>query len=511
MSDEEATSNPPEDNTDKRISRRRFLHGTALGGLAAATSGWLGAACGGLEEEPVGDDINWDETTDVAVIGFGGAGAAAAIDAHDAGADVVIVEASDLPGGSTALSGQAIYGCNTRVQGDMGVDDSVQGMLDYYKETCDGNEAIMEAICEASGDNINWLLDMGMEVPRETAMPGLTMGGVEEEVADVTPPVPRVHWSDSSGSGGLWTVLKNEVDSRKITTHMETPAEKLLTDDNDRVVGIQVQKGGKAHRIQARGGVVIAAGGFSRNDEMMDEMVTDQDLTPFTTPTDTGDGIRMAQRVGAGMAYVDGLLDVPTWKNPQVPNSFLISCEFLPGQPPFLVVNKEGKRFMDESIYYEYSNPKILDQPDAVGYVITTEVGKQSIATEDIHQADTIEGLADKLGIDSAATKSTVEGWNANVEEGEDTDFGRDVLLKKLDEGPFYGAATYPGFAATMGGIKIDTDARVVDPFGQPFDGLYAAGCGAAMLGRFYPACGSMIAAVIWSGRVSGQNAAAQA
>jgi flavocytochrome c len=493
--------------SQSNLTRRDFVKGLAVAGAVTAAGGVL-AGC------QKGDTVSlvpekWDEEVDVVVIGLGGAGAAAAIEAHDAGAEVIILEKGVMAGGSTSMCGQCIYGAGTSVQKALGIEDSAEDMFNYYKAVCDGDQEIMKLLCDNSADDIEWLINLGMKVPAEIGMPGITIGGVEPLFAHVAPPVPRSHWSSSEGN--LWPILLKAIEDRGIKYYLETPASKLITNGQE-IVGVTATKEGKPWQIKAGKGVVIAAGGFSRNKEMLYNLVSSAELVPFTCLTDDGDGIKMAQSAGAAVAFVDGILDVPTWKNPEIPNSFLISPEYIAGQPPYIVVNLNGNRFVDETTFYEYSNPKILAQPESICFVIASgEAGKNAILTQDVKSSETIEGLAQELGIDPAGLAGTVKKWNQYCQDGQDPDCGRAKLFSPIDSGPYYGGATYPGFAATMGGIKVNTKSEVLDALSsQPVARLYAAGCGAASYGRFYPGCGSQVNQIICTGRIAGKNVAQQ-
>jgi len=488
------------------LTRRNFVKGLAVAGAATAAAGML-AGCKKNEMVSLMPE-KWDEEVDVVVVGLGGAGAAAAIEAHDAGAEVLVLEKGVTAGGSTAMCGQCIYGAGTSVQKALGIEDSAEDMLKYYKAVCDGDQEILKLLCDESASGIEWLIGLGMKVPAEVAMPGITVGGIEPDFADVTPVVPRSHWSASDGA--LWPTLLKAVKDREIKYYLETPASQLIENGTE-IVGVVAEKEGKPWHIKARKGVVVSAGGFSRNRNMLYDWVSSVDLVAFTCLTDEGEGIQMAQSVGAGIAFPDAIDGVPSWKNPEVPNNFTISPQYtLADNPSYIIVNLDGNRFVNETTYYGYSNPRILEQPEGICFVITCgEAGKKNIVTQDIKSSDTIEGLAKELGIDPAGLVGTIEKWNQYCQEGKDPDFARPILLSPVDTPPYYGAATYPGFAATQGGIKINTKSEVLDALShEPISRLYAAGCGAASYGRLYPGCGSMVNEIIVTGRIAGKNVA---
>jgi succinate dehydrogenase/fumarate reductase flavoprotein subunit len=510
----------------RSLSRRDFVKGaTVLAGAGALASCAPAATpapaptaapcptCPPPEECPPclvpGVPETWDEETDVAVVGFGGAGAAAAITANDAGADVIILEKGEVAGGSTALSGQVIYAAGTSVQKAAGIDDSPENMLAFYMAACDGDPDVIRMLCYESAPSVEWLIGLGMKVPAQLGSPGLAVTGVEPQFAGVTPVVPRGHNPEKDTL--LWATLFKAAQEREIKYYLETPASRLVWNGTD-VVGVEAQKDGESWHIKAKKGVVIAAGGFTRNSEMLYDLVSDAEFATWTCPMDHGDGIRMAQRVGAGVAFVDGIMGTAGWQGTEVYCLFLVAPQYVPENPPFIVINLEGKRFMDETIHYYYANRKVMEQPESISFLVTAgEAGKNAIPAPDIKTSETVEGLAEELGLDLASVVSTVDAWNESCEQGADREFGRAELLSPLAAGPYYSAAVIPGFGGTLGGLKINPKAEVLNALTrQPIPRLYAAGCGAASYGRFYPASGTQLNDCVCTGRMAGTNAAAQ-
>lgn len=492
------------DNDKERITRRGFVKGAALAAGAAAAGMVGGCAAAAPADVPA----KWNEETEVVVIGLGGAGAAAAITATEAGAQALVLEKGQVPGGSTALSGQAIYAAGTSVQRAAGISDSAEAMLEYYMAACDGDPEIIKMLCYDSGPNLEWLIELGMQVPAQVGSPGLGVSGVEALYADVTPVVPRAHVATPEAS--VWKTLMKTVDDRGIKYYLETGASKLVWDGKE-VVGVEASKEGEPYYIRAKKGVVIAAGGFSRNKQMLYDWLSSAELATWTCPNDDGSGIRMAQSVGCGIAFPDSILGTVGWKGTETYCLFLLAAQYVPETPPYIVVNLDGKRFLDEGMHYILANARLLEQPKGAAYVITSgEAGRKAIATEDVKTGATIEDLAEALDLDSATLRATVDAWNKACQDGEDVQFGRTELLNPLTTGPFYAGAIVPGFGATAGGIKINAKSEVLNALtGQPIPRLYAAGCGAASYGRFYPSSGTQINECICTGRNAGRNAAA--
>ena len=181
-----------------------------------------GALAQGLPEK-------WDDEADVVVVGYGAAGAAAAAEAHDAGADVLLLEKLAFPGGNALLCGGAVYGAGTSVQKELGIDDSPEQMAKYYEQIKPGlnKPEFIEIISAKSAEAVEWLLSHGAKVPAKYGVPGLTAGGFENLYEHITPARTRSHWVEGGGPG-LFAAFKNAVDSRGIRVRFNTPATRLI-------------------------------------------------------------------------------------------------------------------------------------------------------------------------------------------------------------------------------------------------------------------------------------------
>ena len=497
-------------STSTSVSRRQFavmgmgaLAGSALAARVAKADDavQIVAAGGGLLVDS--KSIPWDRETDVLVIGCGGAGAAAALHAKDAGADVLVLEKGSITGGNTARCGQAIAVGGSDEQMAIGVEDSPEAFAAYLVESGQGDDELLEIVGLESLNTYRWLCDIGVEVPPVNDKPGVTFGGNH----DFPPEIPRTHWTSS----GIWPVLDKALEDAGIEVLTETPATALITDIHTGEVMGAVAKEGIF--VKARRGVVLAAGGFTNNPRLMHDYMTTGTYVSYACNTDDGDGIALGQSIGAGVAFLDSGNDVPCYLEPPVACSYFVESSSAGNKPAYIAVNKKGKRFTNEYDFQIPINRDIMQQPDMMCYVLVGETGlgygRIDIA-ESTKTSDSIEGLAEAIGVDPVILAQTVEEWNANCERGVDPLFGRSMVLKPI-EGPTYAAAeVYPGFANTLSGLKTDKETRVLAALsGQPMGRLFAAGNNGSFLGRMYCTCGMAVSGCITTGIIAGTNAAA--
>jgi fumarate reductase flavoprotein subunit len=352
---------------------------------------------------------------------------------------------------------------------------------------------------------------------------GVTFKGVQLSSAHS---VPRAHATDPREL--MKIVSERAHGTGRVRTLFDSPAERLVrTRQSDPVLGVIAKVNGKAHAIRARRGVVLAAGGFSRNAEMLRNFAPGQSKAVFYGGAgNTGDGIKMAWALGAGfrdMGYIKGTF------------GFHINARSEPGRDwtklfvyrGAIAVNKHGKRYVDESLSYKLLGDAVLKQPDAIAYQIFDQ-GIMDQAADGIPpfdfrsaqrrglllQADSIAGLAGTIGLDAATLESTIKRYNAFVTRGKDEDFGRDGLsthygkLVTLERPPFYAYPCTSGLIATYCGLTVDDEARVIDVFGEPIGRLFAAG---ELTGGFHGVAymtGSSLGKCVIFGRIAGRNAA---
>ena len=281
-------------------------------------------------------------------------------------------------------------------------------------------------------------------------------------------------------------------------------------------------------RIKARKGVVLATSGYDYNVDMAKAMsksqyivLTEEGNISGSCVGNTGDGIRMGMEVGAGLAGIGGAINVSL--NGSIgrdPTSNVGGCT------TGISVNKYGPRFVDEWCQYGYYMNAVFNQDDHICWTITDQAAvdreggtAMGFTSEDLSadveagsvvKADTVEELANAIGISAAGLASTLATWNADCAKGVDSAFGKTECLNPIETGPFYAAKTASYNLGTLGGLKINTDAQVCRFDGTPIEHLYAGGlCTGGWAGQFYPGSGTAILSTVHWGRKAGRNAAA--
>ena len=439
-------------------------------------------------------------TADVVVVGGGAAGIAAALEAHDAGAKVILLEKLAHLGGNTLISGGLIYGTGHTFQKEAGVEDSVEALVEYWYNRSGGtaDKALLTLVAEKSADTIAWLVDNGV------VLGNLGTAGIS--------PVPRMVGT-GKGGGGFILPLTEKLAERGITVKLETPATHLLTEDG-RIVGVQAQaKDG--HKVTVRSArVVLATGGFDASEQMKRKYAPcASGEVCFSSPGNEGDGIRMAQEVGAATVFKDSVIGLRATR----PTSFGDPANGLVWSP-VLLANAKGERILNEAVDYPIYHSKLVQDGSSHFYLIfdATQATAEQVA-ELIDQgfaftADSLEALAAKTFMDEGIFLNTVRRYN-ELKGTPDADFGKDAaLMTGVGEGPYVALRVIPTTIGTMGGIKIDLDMRVLDTNGAPIDNLFAAGACANgdFFGREYPASGTSIQMCFTTGRIAGKNAAAK-
>ena len=430
-----------------------------------------------------------EQTYDVVIIGAGGAGFSAAIEAADQGASVVILEQESVVGGNTSLSGAGFNIPGNWVQETQGIEDSIEL---FKQDTMNGGdnksiESLVDVLAERALPTAEWLRDT-----------------VHVEIMDDF----QKHFGGHTVARAL--VVKGGVGSQMIykmyTTAYEkgvkvkvnTKAEELVADENGRVIAVKAKnKSGQDLVFNATKGVIVAAGGFAGNAEMRMQYRPDLNETVKTTnaPGHEGSGIIMAQALGAGTEQMEYIQTYP-FCFPTTGKIAFVADTRMYGAP---MVNIEGKRFINENDRRDIVSKAILSQSDSYGYMVwdksimeearTLEIYKgefdKLVADKCLIEADTLEDAADFFGIDKAALAETIGNYNAYAEDfltnGTDTkeadkDFHRNAKMAKVENGPYYIQKVIPSVHHTMGGLAIDTETRVLTAEGQVIDGLYAAG-----------------------------------
>lgn len=454
-----------------------------------------------------------EHTTDVVIIGAGGAGLAAAVSAHQNGAKVIVVEKMPRIGGNTILSGSAYNTVDPVRQSKQGIEDSVDKHFTQIYEGGDkqGNPELIRTLVENAYPALEWLEGMGMEFNEKIFT---VLGGLW----------PRAHKPVKPlGTGFISTYEKYINENEGIEILLDTKVTELIVDGN-RVVGLKAEGLNGDVIINANNGVVIAAGGFGANVEMRDKYNKSwPSLTNIKTtnqPGATGDGLTLAEKVGGNLVGLENIQLLPMGD----PKTGSLSGNIEQGVENRIFVNKDGNRFVDEGQRRDVMTQALMEQKDSFMWTI---VDKHSYPTGDTKnnfnesideliaqgrafEADTLEELAKKIGVDPVNFVKSVEEFNKAVEKGTPDAFGRTLYADKIDTAPFYAGGRVPTVHHTMGGIEINTSAQVLDKDGNVIPGLYAAGevtggiHGANRLG------GNALPDITVYGKIAGESAAAK-
>jgi len=479
------------------------------------------------------DVTEWSDEADVVVIGFGIAGGCAAVSAAAAGAKVLVLEKAAGAGGTTSMAGGHFYlGGGTAVQQATGHDDTADEMYKYLVAVAHEPEHDkIRAYCDGSVEHFNWLEDLGFQFersyyPGKVVVPpgteGLSYTGNEKvwPFCEQAKAAPRGHSVPVPGElGGADMVIKlllKRADELGVEMRYETGATNLVVDDAGAVVGVRWKNFGVTGAVKA-GAVVIAAGGFAMNPEMVAEHTPalgqkrktkhHGEVEPYIlgNPNDDGLGIKLGVSVGGVAKNLDQLFITAAAYPPEI---------LLTG----VIVNQDGRRFVNEDSYHSRTSAFVLEQPDQVAYLIVDEAHTEMPAMPLIRFIDgweTIAEMEEALGIPAGNLAATLERYNANAAAGTDPDFHKQPdYVAAQDNGPWaafdlsLGRALYSGF--TMGGLSVSIDGEVLRADGSAVPGLYAAGACASNIaqdGKGY-ASGTQLGEGSFFGRRAGTHAA---
>ena len=468
-----------------------------------------------VEQHPAGTATY---NADVVVIGGGGAGLASAIAAHQAGAKkVIVIEKLGYLGGSTNVSEGALNAVDPKRQGKQGIEDSFEK---FYDQTMKGghnkgNPELVRYLTQNSMKSVEWLESMGVKFKDEI---GTATGALWQ----------RSHYpATPSGNTYIRTFEKVVKDSNgAIQVLTDTPASDLIQ-TNGRVTGVIAKHFGQRVVLNARDGVVIATGGFGANVKFRQEVNTgvwksvklDNSIgCTNIQKAAQGDGLLIAKKHGAQLINLDDIQIHPCG----TPGTGLMENIRTSGRNR-IFVNLEGDRFVNEGAARDVLAGAIFKQPQSTYYVVVNKVRYPSrdwvdangatirdmVALGSVVEADTLDELAKKTGMDPAKLKASVDNYNKIV-KGEMKDplgFKADNKADTtLTEGPWYACKKVPTVHHTMGGIKINVHAQVIDVNGKVIPGLYAAGEVTGGIHGSNRLGGNAIADVMTFGRAAGTN-----
>lgn len=463
-----------------------------------------------------------DAETDVIVVGLGCAGACAAIEAADAGAEVIVVERSSGGGGTSANSGGLIYlGGGTPVQHACGFEDSAEEMFKFLMAASQPGpcEEKIRPFCEQSVAHFHWLEaqgvpfkrtfwdEPGMEAPTDDCL--VYSGGENCHPSDqIARPAPRAHKPQARRAAGGFFMQKliEAVRARPLQIREDTRATALVRDASGRICGLLARSGDEQTYLRARRGVVLTTGGFILNEEMVRLYAPTLARCRVKNATvgDDGSGILLGQAAGGRTVRMEvGEVALPT----AVPNRL--------GRGIF--VNRQGQRFINEDTYYGHIGIAALYHQDGCVWLLLDNdtFERNFLRMEPAFVESTIAELEAAAGFPEGALQSTVDVYNRHAARGEDPLFHkRPDMVRPLDAPPFalldsrLGSTIYATF--TLGGLDTTPAGNVLDTQSNPIPGLYAAGRAAALFcGHGYPGSGISLADGTFFGRWAGRSAAA--
>lgn len=462
--------------------------------------------------EVVREVLDAEYTTDVVIIGAGGAGINAAIAAKANGANVIVIDKAPVPGGNTKLADGVLNASETDMQAAEGIVDSNDI---FYKDTMTGGDNV------AKPELVKTLVENSANAIHETRD---TVGVVWEYINQAGGhSVARSHYAEGEGAEMFETMYEYAL-LQGIDVKFNTKATEIIKNEAGDVIGVKATNGGKDIIFNANKGVVLATGGFGQNAEILTKY--DKTYVEGTICTNsilsTGDGIGLAQAAGANLIGMQYVQKHPTCN--AVTGDLLSSANSGRGLGTTILVNKEGVRYVEElerrdvisnttskqtgGVSYSFFDQKAADETEFLKK-FGNEV-ESLIATGQAVKADTIEEACKFFEIDYNAFMKTVDRYNGFAKAGKDDDFNRRGGLREYSttEGPFYFIKAAPAVHHTMGGVEITVNTEVIDATGKVIPNLFAAGEVTGGIHGSNRLGGNAIADLVVFGRIAGKNAA---
>ncbi|MDR1490718.1 MAG: flavocytochrome c [Desulfovibrio sp.] len=458
------------------ISRRAVLKGAAVTGAAA-----LVTPLSTTTAEAVPPPDKWDQSVDVVVVGTGYAGLSAAVEAKDAGANVLVIDKADIVGGNSVIASGGYNCADPERQKPQGIEDSPDL---HFAQTMAGGDfradpAKVRYYVDHALDGVKWLEKLGVVF--------------EPKVYTIVGAIhPRSHDPVNHGRGGaIIAVLKKNVEERQVPVRLSCALSGIVRRNplDGEVLGVQVKEGRGVKHIEAKRAVVLATGGFGADVPFRSKYAPQYDdkLPTTNVPWATGEALCYSQDVGAdvvGMDYIQLLVacNYFTKKYGDIANLGVDHAVFL---------NLKGKRYVAEDARRDVLAGSTMAQPEKVFLWVADDRAAKRYTLDRIKvsldkglcfTAPTLEELAaileGKLKVPPADFLASVKRYNELVASGKDSDFGKkDVNLKTLEKGPFWASPTQAGVHHTMGGLRTTpTTAQVLDRLGKIIPRLYAAG-----------------------------------
>lgn len=443
------------------------------------------------------------ESTDLLIVGSGAAASVAALQAHELGVtNIVMLEKQAIPGGNSQLAAGGMNAAGSRFQKASGIEDNPDLM---YKDTMKGgknanNPDLVKLLAYNSAESIDWLAERGAKL--ESVGRG---GGAS---------AARMHGPAGGEFVGpyLQNFFKKALREANVDLRLNSKMVRLVKDEKGAVTGVVVKsKHNGLYFLKAKA-VVLATGGIGRNKALLKELRPDIPESTFTSnqPGSQGDGLILARNIGADAVDVKEIQLNPTL----LVGSPVIVSERVRGAGA-VFVNAEGKRFISELTTRDKTSAAVSAQTGGVAFEIfdqkVRDSVKQTAAAFELglaKQGATLEELGKNAGIDPKALAETIAKYNEYAKAGKDPDFNRPGIKDLVDTPPYYAIKITPAIHHHMGGVKIDTQTRVIDTEGKPIERLFAAGEVTGGVHGKNRLGGNAVSDTITFGRIAGQNAA---
>lgn len=443
------------------------------------------------------------ESTDLLIVGSGAAASVAALQAHELGVtNIVMLEKQAIPGGNSQLAAGGMNAAGSRFQKASGIEDNPDLM---YKDTMKGgknanNSDLVKLLAYNSAESIDWLAERGAKL--ESVGRG---GGAS---------AARMHGPAGGEFVGpyLQNFFKKALREANVDLRLNSKMVRLVKDEKGAVTGVVVKsKHNGLYFLKAKA-VVLATGGIGRNKALLKELRPDIPESTFTSnqPGSQGDGLILARNIGADAVDVKEIQLNPTL----LVGSPVIVSERVRGAGA-VFVNAEGNRFISELTTRDKTSAAVSAQTGGVAFEIfdqkVRDSVKQTAAAFELglaKQGATLEELGKNAGIDPKALAETIAKYNEYAKAGKDPDFNRPGIKDLVDTPPYYAIKITPAIHHHMGGVKIDTQTRVIDTEGKPIERLFAAGEVTGGVHGKNRLGGNAVSDTITFGRIAGQNAA---
>jgi succinate dehydrogenase/fumarate reductase flavoprotein subunit len=514
---------------------------------------------------------DFNEEFDVVVVGYGFSGATTAIEAARAGAKVLIIEKAAVPGGISICSYGAVR-CA----------DSADKAFDYLSHTNGGRTPpqVLRVLAQGMTEQEDYVRELAkandaeIATTKESGRTGANypFPGFDTFYQTTVRTVPNFPakavypWANGAPGGPmLFKILADNLAALNIEIRLNTRAVRLVTRGADKeILGVMIEGTSGLSRVRARRGVVLACGGFEGNRQYREQFWEGQPILPAAARNNTGDGIIMAQDLGADLWHMWHFHGAYGFKAADPTYPYAIRVKRLPDWVPngggfvprrdetgsidavqvkmaWILIDKRGQRFMNEYQPYlqdtahrpmHYFDPVTQDYPRIPAYLICDENGRKlyplgrptsndkgisyewsvdnlrEVETGILKQAASIAELAEMLGLDAKQVERSIARWNEQCAAANDDDLGRPASsMIPIDTPPFYGAPVWPVVSNTQGGPVHDSNQRIIDVFGKPIPRLYAVGELGSAFGHLYLSGGNISECLI-SGRIAGKHVA---